>query len=264
MFIKFLSASLFFLITNFAIAADLTIATTTSTKGSGLLEVLIPAFEKDTGLKVKVFSVGTGTALRLGRQGKVDALLVHAPSAEEKFISDGYGVLRTAVMKNDFLIAGPKNDPAKISGTKNVNWAFKNIQTNQSLFVSRADDSGTHKKEMSIWQACKIQPYGDWYYEAGAGMGASLEMANKRSAYILIDRGTWLAKRSNNNLMVHVEGDPLLENPYHVIAINPKKYPKTNLKAAKNFIQWITAKQGQTIINQLKGNGEQLFTGVAK
>jgi len=259
--------SLIFLLSIFsslAIATDLRLATTTSTKGSGLLNVLVPAFEKDSGYKLKVFSVGTGTALRLGRQGKVDVLLVHAPTAEKKFISDDYGVLRTAVMENDFIVVGPENDPAKIHATKDVSSAFIKIQSSQSLFVSRADDSGTHKKEMSIWNAGKIQPYGDWYYEMGAGMGAALQTANNQSAYILIDRGTWLAKRDKTNLVVHVEGDPLLLNPYHVIAINPKKYPKTKFTAAKSFINWITNIKGQTIINQLKVNNEKLFTGLKK
>lgn len=264
MFIKLLLTSFFCLITNLTIAADLKIATTTSTESSGLLDVLIPAFEKDSGYKVKIFSVGTGTALRLGRQGKVDVLLVHAPPAEKKFISDGYGVLRTHVMKNDFIIAGPKNDPAKIHALKDANLAFTNIQTYQSSFISRADDSGTHKKENSIWKASKIQPYGDWYYEAGTGMGAAVEIANTQSAYILIDRGTWLAKRKNTDLILHVKGDPLLVNPYHVIAINPVKYPQTKFKAAKKFIRWITNKHGQSIITQLKVNGEQLFTGAIK
>ena len=260
MHLKFSLILIFGFYINFAIAADFKIATTTSTKGSGLLDTLLPAFEKDSGYKLKVFSVGTGTALRMGRQGKVDILLVHAPPAEKKFVSDGYGILRTPVMKNDFVIVGPKSDPAKIYSFAKVNKAFKQIYDNQKQFVSRGDDSGTHKKEMNIWSDCKIIPYGDWYFESGASMGASLQLANNKSAYILIDRGTWLAKRKSTNLILHVEGDSALINPYHVIAVNPKKYPNTNLKAATKFIKWITGIQGQKIINELRIDGEQLFT----
>lgn len=249
---------------SFATAENLKIATTTSTQGSGLLDSLIPAFEKYSGYKLKVFSVGTGTALRMGRQGKVDILLVHAPPAEKKFVSDGYGILRTPIMKNDFVIVGPKSDPAKINSFTNVNKAFKQIYMTQQQFVSRSDDSGTHKKEMNIWGDCKIMPYGDWYFESGAGMGASLQLANNKSAYILIDRGTWLAKRKTTNLILHVEGDSALINPYHVIAVNPKKYPNTNLKSAEKFIKWISGKHGHKIINALRVDGEQLFTAIKK
>ena len=255
---------LIFLIFNTAIASELKLATTTSTQGSGLLDVLIPAFEQDSGIKTKTFSVGTGTALRMGRQGKVDALLVHAPAAEKQFVSDGFGIMRTAVMKNNFIIAGPKSDPAKINGFQDVNKAFKQIHDTQQFFISRGDDSGTHKKEMSIWDTCKIMPYGDWYFETGVGMGASLKIANNKSGYLLIDRGTWLAKRDSTNLILLVEKDPALDNPYHVLAINPKKYKQTNLKAAKKLIAWLTSNRGQKIINKLRVNGEKLFTGTVK
>jgi len=264
MHLKFSLILIFSFYINFATAADLKIATTTSTQGSGLLDSLIPAFEKYSGVRLKVFSVGTGTALRMGRQGKVDILLVHAPPAEKKFISDGYGILRTPVMKNDFIIVGPKSDPAKINSFNDVNKAFKQIYETQNQFVSRGDDSGTHKKEMSIWTSCKIIPYGDWYFESGIGMYASLQLANSKSAYILIDRGTWLAKRKSTNLIMHVEGDTSLINPYHVIAINPEKYPNVNLKAAKKFMKWITGKHGHKIINALRVDDEQLFTVTLK
>jgi len=249
-----------YLLNSLTFASELIIGSTTSTKGSGLLDLLIPAFTQDTGLKVKVFSVGTGTALRMARQGKVDVLLVHAPAAEKKLVKDGYGILRTPVMKNDFIIVGPKSDPAKISAMNNVNLAFKKIQQSQSQFVSRADDSGTHKKEMTIWDASKIFPAGDWYYELGSSMSASLKAANNQSAYVLVDRGTWLAKRRALNLIIHVEGDPLLDNPYHVIAVNPKKYKHVNYSAAKIFIKWLSGSKGTAIINQLRIDGEQLFT----
>jgi len=243
---------------------DLVLATTTSTKSSGLLDKLIPAFEKDTDLKVKIHTVGTGKALRMGRQGEVDVLLVHAPKAEIKFVTDGYGVMRVPVMKNDFIIAGPRADLAQVNAMHDIKQAFENIKNSSSLFVSRADDSGTHKKEMSIWEACEVEPYGDWYYELGAGMAATLHTANSKLAYVMVDRGTWLASRNDVELVLHVEGDPLLANPYHVIAVNPKRHEKANYPGAKRFIAWITGKQGQHIINQLKIDNEQLFTVTAK
>lgn len=253
-----------FLLNNIATASDLIIGSTTSTKGSGLFDLLIPKFEKETGIKTKVFSVGTGTALRMARQGKVDVLLVHAPSAETKLIADGYGISRVPIMKNDFIVVGPKSDPAKIHKFEDVNLAFKNIHLSQSQFISRADDSGTHKKEVAIWKACKISPSGDWYYEVGASMKMSLNTANSQSAYILVDRGTWLANRKSLNLIIHVEGDRLLENPYHAIAVNPKKHKHVNISAANKFINWLTSSQGHNIINQLKIDNEQLFKVTVK
>ena len=242
-------------------ASELALGTSTSTNSSGLLNVLIPAFEKDSGNKVKIFSVGTGTALRMARQGKVDVLLVHAPPAEIKFIEQGYGLLRTPVMHNDFVLIGPENDPAKIHGIKDATFALKQILQSQSLFISRADDSGTHKKEKIIWKNINVVPYGEWYFELGAGMGKTLQVANERNAYTIVDRGTWLAKRKSVKLVLHVESDPLLRNPYHVIATNPDKYKKVNFKAAKQFIKWVTSKRGQDIINNLRVDGDVLFTG---
>jgi len=248
---------------------ELTLATTTSTKSSGLMEHLIPAFEKDTGYKVKLFSVGTGKALRMGRKGEVDALLVHAPAAEQKFVADGYGLHRKAVMKNDFIIIGPKHDPAKISGMIDVKQALVKIKQSKSLFLSRGDDSGTHKKELAIWAASNIEPYGDWYYELGAGMGRSLIEANTKAAYVIIDRGTWLAKRSSVNLVKLVEGDAMLENPYSVMSVNPAKHKhaymkdahrNVHIKAARTFTSWITGEKGKKIINELRVDGERLFT----
>ena len=241
-------------------ANDLVLVTTTSAKSSGLLDVLIPAYEKDSGYHVKVFIVGTGRALRMGRQGKADVLLVHAPEAEYEFVNDGYGVLRTAVMKNDFIVIGPKTDPARINAMHDVRQAFTKIKNSNSQFVTRADDSGTHKKEMSIWAASNIEPYGDWYYELGAGMGDTLRSANDKQAYSLIDRGTWLAMHKNMELVLHVEGDPLLENPYSAIVVNPQRYAMVNYLAAKRFIDWLTGQQGRQIINDLKVDGVQLFT----
>lgn len=245
-------------------ASDLVLATTTSTKSSGLLDKLIPAFEKDSGYQVTLFTVGTGRALRMGRQGKVDVLLVHAPEAEAKFVNDGYGVLRTTVMKNDFIVVGPKTDPARINALHDVKQAFTKIKNSNSQFVSRADDSGTHKKEMSIWDASNTEPYGDWYYELGAGTADTLRLANSRQAYTLIDRGTWLAMHKDMNLVLHVEGDPLLDNPYSAIVVNPQRYAAINYLAAKRFIDWLTGQQGRQIINDLKVDGVQLFTTPVK
>lgn len=258
--------SLFWLISGvMAVSAnELVIVTTTSTKSSGLLDKLIPAFEKTSAYHVNVFTVGTGKALRMGRQGKADVLLVHAPEAEEKFIQDGYGVLRTSVMKNDFIIVGPKTDPAGVNGLTDARQALRKIKGSHSLFISRADDSGTHKKEISLWEACEVEPYGDWYYELGASMGVALREASSRQAYVMVDRGTWLANRKNTELLVHVEGDSLLDNPYSVMAINPKKHKHVNYQGAKAFINWVTGEQGQQVINQLKVDGELLYTGTAK
>lgn len=245
-------------------AKELVLATTTSTKSSGLLNMLIPAFEKDSGYSVKVYTVGTGKALRLGRQGKVDVLLVHAPQAEKQFVQDGDGVLRTPVMKNDFVIVGPKTDPAQINAMRDARQALEKVRNSNSLFISRADDSGTHKKEMSLWESCEIEPYGDWYFELGASMGETLKEANRQQAYVMIDRGTWLAARDKIELDLHVEGDPLLENPYSIIAVNPKKHKFVNFQGAKTFIAWMTGKQGQQVISQLMIGGEQLFTVTVK
>ena len=248
-----------FIFSNLSFATELRLASTTSTKATGLLDILILEFEKDYGYTVKTFSVGTGTALRMGRQGKVDVLLVHAPVAEQKLVNDGYGILRTPVMKNDFVVAGPESDPAKIHLSKDVKAAFRNIIDSKSSFISRADDSGTHKKELAIWNAINTMPYGDWYYELGSGMSATLSAANKQSAYVLVDRGTWLAKRKSLNIILHVEADPLLDNPYHVIAVNPEKNDHINYAAAQAFIKWITGKKGKEIINHLRVDNELLF-----
>jgi len=242
-----------------SMASDFSLATTTSTKSSGLLERLIPAFEADTGLKIKVYSVGTGKALRMGRKGEVDVLLVHAPTAERQFVKDGYGINRMPVMKNNFILLGPKSDPAKVARLTSVEKAFSQISQTNSLFISRGDDSGTHKKEMSIWKACNIEPYGEWYFELGASMGVSLAEANEKSAYVLVDRGTWLANRKSIALELMVEGDALLENHYSVITVNPANN-KVNAKLAKEFSLWLTGTKGKKLINSMRVDGEKPFT----
>jgi len=241
-------------------ANQLILATAATTKSSGLMEHLIPAFESDTGFKVKLYTVGTGKALRMGRKGELDALLVHAPTAEQKFVADGYGLHHEAVMKNDFIIIGPKNDPAKIGGMTDVKQALVKIKQSKSLFLSRGDDSGTHKKELAIWAASNIEPYGEWYFEFGADMGKSLVEANAKAAYVMIDRGTWLVKRSSVTLIKLVEGDVMLENPYSVMSVNPAKHKHVHIKAAMAFTSWITGDKGKKIINELRVDGERLFT----
>ncbi|MGD8408392.1 MAG: substrate-binding domain-containing protein, partial [Thiohalophilus sp.] len=226
----------------------LRMATTTSTENSGLLEAILPAFEHSTGYEVHVIAVGTGKALRMGRDGDVDVVLVHAPPAEKKFVNSGYGVNRRQVMYNDFVIVGPQNDPAKINGMKDPAKALTKIANSKSVFVSRGDDSGTNKKELHLWDAAGIKPEGEWYRQAGQGMGKVLSMTGELQAYTLTDRGTWLSMRNKLPLKIVVQGDPRLYNPYGVIAVNPKRYPDTNYKGAMAMITWLTDRDGQKLI----------------
>lgn len=244
-----------------ALQADsmLRMATTTSTDNSGLLQYLLPEFEKDAQHKVQVIAVGTGKALKMGTDGDVDIVLVHAPGAEKKFVDSGAGVKRFPVMYNDFVIVGSKTDPAKISDDKNVIEALKKIATTKSMFVSRGDDSGTHKKELKLWQAASIQPGEPWYREAGQGMGKVLLMASELQAYTMTDRGTWLAMKDKLDLKIVSEGDAGLFNPYGIIAVNPDKHSHVNHRAANDLINWITSDKGQKMISEFKVGGEQLF-----
>jgi len=198
----------------YASPIHLKLATTTSTENSGLLEVLLPPFEEKFDVKVDVIAVGTGQAIKLGENGDVDILFVHAREAEDKFIQDGHGVNRRDVMFNDFIILGPSNDPAEIGSESSVILVFKRISDRKAYFVSRGDDSGTHKKEKDLWQNAKISPEGEWYMEIGQGMGTTLQVADERQAYVLCDRGTFLAYKHKIDLIVLFEGDPLLFNPY--------------------------------------------------
>lgn len=262
----FLSLSIFLL--NTAIhAADSTLirlATTTSTENSGLLNKILPAFTLDSGYQVHVIAVGTGKALRLGRDGDVDIILVHALQAENEFVQSGYGVKRYPVMYNDFVVIGPASDPAKISSAKSVKQAFKRISGSESAFISRGDNSGTHKKELSIWKQADIKPAGSWYREAGQGMGRILQMANEMDAYTLTDRGTWLAYQSKVQLKINHQGDSSLFNPYGIIAVNPQRYSDINFAGSNALINWITAKdKGQPLIADYKMLGKQLFTPMA-
>jgi tungstate transport system substrate-binding protein len=228
---------------------NIILATTTSTQDSGLLDVLIPLFEKKTGYFVKTIAVGSGQAMAMGRKGEADVLLVHSPAAEKKFVAEGYGVNRRIVMHNDFVVVGPAKDPAKIKGTKTAAEAFKKIASAGSLFLSRGDKSGTHSKELAIWKAAKINPEGQkWYQQTGLGMGQTLNVTSEKRGYTLTDRGTFLALKKNLDLDILVEGDAILLNVYHVIEVNPAKWPKVNVPGAKAFADFMVAKEAQDVI----------------
>lgn len=249
-----------------AIAADvdssktLRLATTTSTENSGLLQDLLPYFERKTGYTVHVIAVGTGKALRMGRDGDVDVVLVHAPAAEQKFVDEGAGVKRVKVMYNDFVIVGPADDPASVSSSTSGIDAMSKIAKSKAIFISRGDDSGTNKKELSLWKDAGIKPQGDWYREAGQGMGKVLQMSGELSAYTLTDRGTWLAYQGKSPLKITYEGDPILFNPYGIIAVNPARYPDINSAGAEALIDWITSPDGQRMIGSYTVAGSLLFT----
>jgi tungstate transport system substrate-binding protein len=243
-------------------ATRITLATTTSTENSGLLAVLLPPFEAKTGIRVDVVAVGTGAAIRLGQNGDADIILVHAPAAEAAFVEAGYGVNRRAVMHNDFVILGPSSDPAGVSGARSATEAYRRLSaaTSRSVsFVSRGDDSGTHKKERAIWAAAAIEPSGGWYKEVGQGMGAVLTLASEMGGYTLADRGTFLAMRSKIALVVHLEGDPVLFNPYSIIAVNPAVHAHSRYEDAMRLIAWVTSQEGQAIIGGFRLQGEELF-----
>ncbi len=265
--LTFIGAGILLLVVAGANAADqnkvLRMATTTSTENSGLLKDLLPAFEKASGYTVHVTPVGTGKALRMGRDGDVDVVLVHAPPSEKKFVAAGYGVNRRHVMYNDFVIVGPANDPAKINGMKDAVKALAKIAKDKAIFVSRGDDSGTNKKENILWKDAGIKPKGKWYREAGQGMGKVLQMTGEMQGYTLTDRGTWLFMKDKLPLKIVVQGDPKLFNPYGVIAVNPGRYPDINYTGAMAFIAWITSPAGQAIIGKYRVNGKQLFIPTA-
>ena len=237
----------------------LRLATTTSTDNTGLLEHILPAFERQTGIAVDVIAVGTGKALELGRNGDVDAVLVHAPAAEREFVRAGYGVKRTRVMHNDFVVLGPRLDPAGIRGLGDAVAAFKAIAAARAPFVSRGDDSGTHKKEKAIWREAEITPAGPWYLETGQGMGQTLLVADEKRAYVLADRGTAIAFADKVDLVVLCEGDERLRNPYSIIAINPRRHPHVRYREALALIEFLTSRAGQELIAGFRMKGQQLF-----
>jgi len=227
----------------------LILATTTSTQDTGLLDVLIPIFEKKTGYFVKTIAVGSGQAMTMGQKGEADVLLVHSPAAEKKFMEDGFGVSRRLVMHNDYIIAGPGDDPAKIKGLKSAAEAFKKIAAAQALFVSRGDNSGTHSKEREVWKVAGAKYEGEkWYQQTGLGMGQTLNVAAEKKGYTLADRGTYLALAKTLKLSILVEGDAVLLNIYHVMEVNPQKWPKANIAGAKAFADFIVSKETQDIV----------------
>lgn len=240
----------------------LIIASTTSTQNSGLFDILIPVYEKSTkyGIKVEIIAVGTGKAIRIAKKGEADMLFVHDPFREEKFVTEGYGVNRRAVMHNDFAIAGPAKDHAGIKKLKTATEAFEEIAEKGSAFVSRGDDSGTNIRELDIWDDAGINPKGKgWYFEAGANMADTLLMAKQKGAYTLTDMGTFLKYESNIDLKVLFRGDPILRNNYSVIAVNPDRFPKVRYREAMDFIAFVTSYEGQRLIADYKKHGVNLF-----
>ncbi len=238
----------------------LRMATTTSTENSGLLAELLPPFEEEHNVIMDVIAVGTGQALELGRNGDVDVVMVHAPSLEREFVEEGYGVERVGFMYNDFVVLGPPSDPAGIAGSEDVVEAFESIAESESLFISRGDNSGTHTKELNIWEEAGISPDGSWYREAGQGMGAVITVTDNEEAYTLADRGTYLSYMGDIDIEVVVEGDPLLFNPYAVIAVDPERHAHVNYDLAQEFIDFLISEDGQSIIGDYRVGGEPLFT----
>jgi tungstate transport system substrate-binding protein len=237
----------------------LKMATTTSTDNSGLLAVLNPPFEKKYNVKLDVISVGTGKAIRLGKNGDVDLIFVHAPIAEQKFVDEGSGIEREPVMHNDFVIVGPDNDPVGLKSAKNINEAMSLLLEAKHIFVSRGDDSGTHKKEKNLWGQVDGEPSGNWYLAVGQGMGVVLRIADDKEAYTLTDRGTYLAYKDKMKLRVLYENDEALFNPYHVIMVNPEKHPHAKIDLARKYSEFIRGEEGQELIRNFKVNGELLF-----
>jgi len=236
----------------------LKLSTTTSTENTGLLKVLLPPFEKMFNVKVDVIPVGTGQALKLAENGDVDVTIVHARKLEDEFMAKGFGINRRDVMYNDFVIIGPRNDPAGIKQGENLSHVFKKIADSKSVFISRGDDSGTHTKEKECWSEAKVKPSGKWYVESGKGMGEVINMADEKRGYTLSDRGTYLAYKGKTDLEILFEGDPVLFNPYGIIAVNPAKYSHVNYLKAMALIGWVTSQEGQKIIREF---GKDKFGG---
>ena len=240
---------------------ELILATTTSTRDTGLLDVLLPLFETKSGYKVKTVAVGTGQALKMGEEGNADVLLVHSPKSELDLLDKGFGKDRLLVMHNDYVIVGPKDDPAGIKDINDAVDAFKKIAEAKSTFVSRGDDSGTNKMELSLWKSDSITPEGDWYLQSGQAMGETLRIASEKVGYTLTDRGTYLVLRDTLQLDVLVEGDPVLLNIYHVITVNPDKWPKVNYIGAKAFADFLVSPDTQKLISEFGVDkfGQPLF-----
>jgi len=238
------------------------VASTTSTEQSGLFGYLLPIFQKKTGIQVRVVALGTGQALDLARRGDADVVFVHAKSAEEKFLEEGHGVKRFPVMYNDFVLIGPKSDPAKVTGGHDILAALKKIKSAQAPFVSRGDRSGTHIAELALWKAAGIdieKEKGPWYKDTGQGMGPALNTAAAMNAYILSDRGTWISFKNRGDLVISVEGDKRLFNQYGVMLVNPAKHPSVKKDLGQTFVDWVVSPEGQKAIAGYKIGGEQLF-----
>jgi tungstate transport system substrate-binding protein len=245
----------------------ITVASTTSTEQSGLFGHLLPAFTKKTGIAVHVVALGTGQALDVARRGDADVVFVHDRAAEDKFVAEGWGIDRHDVMYNDFVLIGPKSDPAKVAGGKDVQAALRKIAGAKAPFASRGDRSGTHAAELRYWKMAGIDPQsgkGSWYRETGSGMGPTLNTASSMNAYVLADRGTWLAFKNRGDLTIVVEGDRKLFNPYGVMLVNPARHPHVKVAEGKSFIDWLVSPEGQSAIASYKINGEQLFFPDAK
>ncbi|MDD2696428.1 MAG: substrate-binding domain-containing protein [Anaerolineales bacterium] len=240
---------------------DLILATTTSTRDSGLLDALVPVFEGQSGYTVKVIAVGTGEALKMGEEGNADVLLVHAPASEKELMDKGFGKERFLVMHNDFIFVGPADDPAGIKGAATAVEAMQKIAAAQAPFASRGDDSGTHKMELNLWKKAEVAPEGEWYIETGQGMGATLTIASEKAAYTLTDRATYLATKSGLSVEILVEGDAALLNVYHVITVNLEKWPKVNYDGALAFAKFLTSPETQAMIAEFGKDkyGESLF-----
>ena len=248
-----------FLVATAVAGERLRLATTTSTENSGLLVELLPPFEQANDCQVDVIAVGTGKAIKLGENGDVDVIMVHARSKEDKFIDEGFGVDRRDVMYNDFVLLGPAGDPAGIRGMDDVAAAMGKIAAAKATFVSRGDDSGTHSREKQLWKMAGLKPAGDWYLEAGRGMGEVIVMAGERQGYTLSDRGTYLAFVTKTDLQVLGEGDKRLFNPYGVIMVNPQKHPHVKVGLSKKFLDYLISNQAIEIITSYRRGGKQLF-----
>ena len=245
---------------------SIVVSSTTSTEQSGLFGYLLPIFEKKAGIQVKVVAVGTGQALDIGRRGDADVVFVHDKPAEEKFVEEGYSTKRNEVMYNDFVLIGPKADPAKIGGGKDIQAALQKIAATQTPFISRGDKSGTHAAELRYWKGAgvEVSPSSSWYKETGSGMGPALNTASAMNGYILSDRATWLTFKNRGDLSILVQGDPKLFNQYGVMLVNPVKYPQVKKSEGQVFIDWLISKDGQDTIASYKVGGEQLFFPNAK
>jgi len=245
----------------------ITVASTTSTEQSGLFRHLLPGFEKKSGIQVRVVALGTGQALDMGRRGDADVVFVHAKALEEKFVAEGFGLRRHEVMYNDFVLVGPRADPAKIGGGKDIVAAFQAIRAAQAPFTSRGDKSGTHFAELQLWKAAGIDigaDKGPWYRDTGSGMGPTLNTASGLNAYVLTDRATWLSFKNRGELVISVQGDKHLFNQYGVILVNPAKHPHVKKELGQTFIDWVVSPEGQAAIADYRIGGEQLFFPNAK